>query len=67
LKPEALERLKRELEDLNKIMEPMDDLVRRARREGVKEVYFELETMSGHMLKAIIKIRDILEMMVKEL
>jgi len=67
LKPEALEKLKRELEDLNRIMEPMDDLVRRARREGVKEVYFELATMSGHMLKAILKIRDILEMMVKEL
>ena len=67
MKPEALEKLKRELEDLNRIMEPMDDLVRRARREGVKEVYFELATMSGHMLKAILKIRDILEMMVKEL
>jgi len=66
LKPETLEKLKKELDELNKIMEPMDEIRRRAQREKVKEVYFELTTMSGHMLKALLKIRDILEIMVKE-
>jgi hypothetical protein len=54
----ARKNLKKELEELNKIMEPMDRL-----KEGQ---YFNLTYMGGYMVKALRKIRDILMLLAED-
>jgi uncharacterized protein YjgD (DUF1641 family) len=50
------EKLKKEIEELNNILKPLDEL-----REGE---YFDLTIASGIMVRALQKIRDILQLFV---
>jgi hypothetical protein len=52
------EKLKKEIEELNNILKPLDEL-----REGE---YFDLTIASGVMVRALQKIRDILQLFMIE-
>ena len=52
------EKLKKEIEELNNLLKPLDEL-----REGE---YFNLTIVSGVMVRALQKIRDILQLFVIE-